>query len=62
MARIKPITFDYSASLIPEHGISQDQLDALKPKLEAARGEVLKTDNEQYARAKIPDPAHRHDC
>ena len=55
MARIKPITFDYSASLIPEHGISQDQLDALKPKLEAARQEVLKADNEQYASGKIPD-------
>ena len=55
MAKIKPITFDYSASLIPEHGISQDQLDALKPKLEAARQEVLKPDNEQYASGKIPD-------
>ena len=55
MAKIKPITFDCAASLIPENGISQEQLDTLKPKLEAARQEVLKADNEQYASGKIPD-------
>ena len=54
MAKIKPITFDYSASLIPENGISQSQLDALKPKLEAAREEVLKADSAQYASGDVP--------
>ena len=54
MAKIKPITFDYSASLIPENGISQTQLDALKPKLEAAREEVLKVDAAQYASGDVP--------
>ena len=55
MAKIKPITFDYSGSLIPENGISQSQIEALKPKLEAAREEVLKADMEQYASGNIPE-------
>ncbi|QEG25083.1 glucose-6-phosphate isomerase [Mariniblastus fucicola] len=55
MAKIKPITFDYSASLIPEHGISQSQLDELKPKLDAAREVVLKDDMQQYASGDIPE-------
>ena len=55
MAKIKPITFDYSGSLISENGISQEQLDALKPKLDAAREESLKADNEQYASGEIPE-------
>ena len=54
MAKIKPITFDYSASLIPGKGISQEQLDALKPKLEAAREEVLKMDAAQYDGGNVP--------
>jgi glucose-6-phosphate isomerase len=55
MAKIKPITFDYSASLIPERGISQDQIDAIKPNLDSAREEVLKADMEQYASGSIPE-------
>ena len=54
MAKIKPITFDYRASLIPDHGISQGQLDALKPKLETARDVVVKEDMAQYASGDVP--------
>lgn len=48
MAKAKPISFDYQGALISKHGISQDQLDAIKPQLEAARDEVLKTDLDLY--------------
>ena len=48
MARIKPITFDYSGSLLPRNGITQKQIDTLKPALIAARDEMLKTDLEMY--------------
>jgi glucose-6-phosphate isomerase len=54
MAKIKPISFDYSASLMPENGITQAQLDELKPELESAREEVLKTDTAQYASGEVP--------
>ncbi len=40
MAKIKPLTFDFDGALIPEHGITQSQLDQLKPNLESARDEV----------------------
>jgi glucose-6-phosphate isomerase len=49
MAKVKPISFDYQGALIPEFGITQEQLDALAPKLESAREEVLKTDLNLYA-------------
>jgi len=55
MAKIKPITFDYSASLIPGKGISQDHIDAIKLNLESAREEVLKADMDQYASGEIPE-------
>jgi glucose-6-phosphate isomerase len=54
MAKIKPITFDYSGSLIPEHGISQSQLDSIKSKLEDARDEVIKADLTQWASGDVP--------
>ena len=41
MAKIKPLTFDYSNALVPNHGITQAQLDAFKPQLESARNEML---------------------
>ena len=49
MAKIKPISFNYDGSLIPKNGITQAQIDAFAPKLEAAKNEVLQTDLEQYA-------------
>ena len=49
MAKIKPLTFTYDGSLIPKNGITQAQIDAFAPKLEAAKNEVLQTDLEQYA-------------
>jgi len=54
MAKIKPITFDYSGSLISGNGISQADLDQLKPKLESARDEVLNKDLQQYASGEVP--------
>ena len=56
MPKIKPITFDYSGSLIAKNGITQQQIDALKPDLIAARDEMLKTDLEMYdAGAAVPE-------
>ncbi len=49
MAKIKPLTFNYDGSLIPENGITQAQIEALAPKLEAARDEVIQTDLQLYA-------------
>jgi glucose-6-phosphate isomerase len=49
MAKINPISFDYAGSLIPEHGITEEQIRELGPKLESAREEVLKNDLELYA-------------
>ena len=49
MAKIKPISFNYDGSLIPKNGITQAQIDAFAPKLQAAKNEVLQTDLEQYA-------------
>jgi glucose-6-phosphate isomerase len=41
MAKIKPITFSYDGALVPEHGITQAQIDGLTQSLEAARAEVF---------------------
>lgn len=49
MAHIKPISFDYDGALIPENGITQEQIDRLTIQLEAAREEVLHTDLPLYA-------------
>ncbi len=54
MAKIKPLTFDYSGSLIPVNGVSQGDIDGITAKLQAARDEVLKVDLEQYASGEIP--------
>ena len=35
------ISYDPRGVLLPEHGVTQGDLDALAPKLEAARSEVL---------------------
>jgi glucose-6-phosphate isomerase len=56
MAKIKPITFDYSGSLLPKNGITQQQIDAMKPELNAARDEMLKTDLEMWeSGASVPE-------
>ena len=44
MAKIKPLTFNFGGALISEHGISKEDIEQLKPQLELARDEVLKTD------------------
>ena len=49
MAKTKPITFDYQGALIPEHGITTEDIEQLVPSLEAARQEMLKTDLELLA-------------
>lgn len=50
MAKIAPITFDYEGALIPEHGITTDQIGALTPRLEKAREEVLHVDLELFSK------------
>ena len=49
MAKVKPLVFDYRGSLIPENGITDDQIQQLSPALESARNEILKTDVELFA-------------
>lgn len=49
MARIKPIKFDFDGTLIPEYGISSNDIQQLSPALEQAREEVLKTDLPLFA-------------
>ena len=44
MAKIKPLTFDYSNALVSNYGITQAQLDAFKPQLESARTLMLGLD------------------
>lgn len=56
MAKIKPISFDYSGALLPKNGITQEQIDTLKPSLISARDEMLKTDLEMFdSGASVPD-------
>lgn len=49
MAKIKPLTFNYDGSLIPEYGISESQIKALEPRLLAARDEVIQADLTLFA-------------
>ncbi len=44
MAKMKPISFDSRGALLPEHGITEEQISSLKTQLEAARDEVTQTD------------------
>jgi len=44
MATIRPLSFDYSNSLLPITGITQTQLDGMAPQLNAARREILEVD------------------
>lgn len=56
MASIKPISFDYQGALIPEYGISNEQLEELSDPLNAAREEVVQTDLQLYAAgSEIPE-------
>ena len=41
MEAMKPLRYDYTGSLLPEHGISAEDLERLAPRLEEARREVL---------------------
>lgn len=55
MAKIEPLRFDFQGALIPQFGITAAQLETLKPRLLAAREEVLVTDQQLYAApASIP--------
>ena len=49
MTKVKPLVFEYSGSLIPDNGITTDQIQRLSSDLEAARDEILKTDVELFA-------------
>lgn len=49
MAKIKPITFNYQGALIPDHGITTEDIEQLVPSLESARQEMLKADLELLA-------------
>lgn len=51
MAKIKPITFDYSNALIPNHGISTEMIEGLANDLKQAQAEVLQEDLSLYAAA-----------
>ena len=48
MSKIKSIKFEYEGALIPEHGITQAQIQDLVPQLESARDEVLRVDLELF--------------
>ena len=52
MAKIKPISFNYDGALIPEHGITAAQIEALTPQLLAAQKEVIQTDLNLYSSGK----------
>ena len=55
MAKIKPISFSYDGALVPEHGITQAQIDGLTQPLEAARAEVF-ADLKMFAEgAEVPE-------
>jgi glucose-6-phosphate isomerase len=49
MANIKPISFDFDGVLIPDHGITLEDIKQLTPPLEKAREEVVKTDLQLFA-------------
>jgi glucose-6-phosphate isomerase len=49
MAKIDPIRFDAQGAFVPQLGVTQYQLDNLKPRLLAARDEVLNADLALYA-------------
>lgn len=53
---LSPLRFDYTGSLLEEHGISQNQVDALMPQLASIRDEMMSTELEMLSGVKpIPD-------
>ena len=66
MAKIKPITFNYDGALVPEHGITQAQIDGLTLQLDAARAEVFDdlkmfADGSDVPEEKVPLDAGFHE-
>lgn len=56
MAKIDPIRFDAQGAFVPQLGVTQHQLDRLKPRMLAARDEVMEIDLAQYAsQSDIPE-------
>lgn len=55
MSKKRQITFDPSGCFLPENGITKAQVDALAPRMEEVRDEVLKTDLKLYADGNIPE-------
>lgn len=55
MANRKPIRFDYSNAMIPQHGLTQEMLDQLTPALDAAKTVMLGEDLEQFASGEAPE-------
>ena len=43
MEAMKPLRYDYTGSLLSEHGVSTEDLERLAPRLEEARREVLES-------------------
>ena len=63
MAKIKPITFDFAGALVPEYGISEEQMERLTPQLEQAREEVIHTDLQLFASGEnIPEEKQPFDA
>jgi glucose-6-phosphate isomerase len=58
MAKITPLKFDPQGAFVPQSGITQQQLDELKPSVLAARDEVLNTDLELFSNGP-PIPADK---
>ena len=63
MSKIKPITFDPSNAFVSPHGITQDQFDGMREKLNACRDEMLKEDLPLWTSGQdIPAAKHSMDA
>lgn len=49
MSKIKPISFDYSNAMLPEHGVTEAMLEQVKQSLSDARHEMLHADLPLFA-------------
>lgn len=56
MPKIDLIQFDFDGAFVPQHGITDAQLEDLRPRLMAARDEVLIADQQMYEKqSEIPE-------
>ncbi len=54
MTKLRPISFDATGAFDDQHGIDQDQIDRLLPRLDEIRDEFLRTDLELLVSGDIP--------